>query len=124
MQILFLFQTDMIGDSLYNYVYQDDHEELTKALTIDEAIPSITCRQDGNDDESLITYDSLRPTCVDASKLKEQRKNFNVRMALRTSSRRESVQYEYLQVSGILRPAHECKSSDQNSTQFKLRGNS
>ncbi|KAJ8687744.1 hypothetical protein QAD02_023538, partial [Eretmocerus hayati] len=116
-------QYDMIGDSLYNYTYSSDHEELTRNLTVtppsnnssngnngnskngndsDNAVPTTTTITEG-DDGHCDNRQSKRG-CFEP-----QRRLFNIRLSVRSSSRRESPSYEYVQISGLLRLAHEVK---------------
>ncbi|XP_031789580.1 circadian locomoter output cycles protein kaput isoform X3 [Nasonia vitripennis] len=107
-------QIDLIGDSLYNYTYEKDHEELTRGLTPDQSCmigTSILGASDSLEDSSNSSDDSaVRP---EYSNFKTQRRSFNIRMTQRTNSRRETPQYEYVLVSGVLRLANECRAKER-----------
>lgn len=100
-------QLDLIGDSLYNYVNNEDHEELQHNLMPDEscwATPTIG-QTDSLEEASNSSEDSSLPPKHDYSLFKEQRRTFMVRMAQRMNSRKESVHHEFMQINGVLKLA-------------------
>lgn len=102
----------MIGDSMYNYVYGEDQDELTRGLTPDEnCLAVMPANADSLEESSNSSDDST--TKPEYSEFREQRRNFNVRMAQRTNSRRENVNYEYSLISGVLRLANECRGPNR-----------
>ncbi|KOX81146.1 Neuronal PAS domain-containing protein 2 [Melipona quadrifasciata] len=117
-------QADFLGHSLFNFVHSKDHEELTKNLTPDDvqgllpsSAPQIT---DGVNDNSSSSEDSTSPR-NDRKQFREQRRNFELRMLHRTASRREHTQYEWFEMSGMLRLADACKNSESSSRSSKHR---
>ena len=120
-------QTDLFGQSLYNYVYPDDHEELTKALAMEEPTGQLMIADVPASDENSNSSSTSSTSKSDNGKIKERRRSFNIRMSQRTASRREHTQYECLHVSGLLRAAYACRNSDsgtggrsRNSGKLKL----
>ncbi|XP_043517681.1 neuronal PAS domain-containing protein 2-like isoform X2 [Frieseomelitta varia] len=108
-------QADFLGHSLFNFVYSKDHEELTKNLTPDDVLPSSTPQiTDGVNDNSSSSEDSTSPR-NDRKQFREQRRSFELRMLHRTASRREHTQYEWFEMSGMLRLADACKNSETNA---------
>ncbi|XP_017762707.1 PREDICTED: aryl hydrocarbon receptor nuclear translocator-like protein 2 isoform X2 [Eufriesea mexicana] len=117
-------ETDLLGHSLYTFVHPKDHEELTKNLTPDEmqgmvtsSTPQIT---DGTNDNSNSSEDSTS-TNNERRSFKEQRRSFELRMLHRTASKREHTQYEWFEISGMLRLADACKNSESNGNRTRHR---
>lgn len=111
-------QADFLGHSLFNFVYSKDHEELTENLTPDDVqglLPSSTPQiTDGVNDNSSSSEDSTSPR-NDRKQFREQRRSFELRMLHRTASRREHTQYEWFEMSGMLRLADACKNSESST---------
>lgn len=112
-QLLGHAQTQLLGESLYNYVCPDDHEELSENLTLSE--PSTLSIQDSTDESSCSSDDTPFK--------EEQRKSFNVRISQRTVSRREHIQYESFHVSGSLCLAKACRNTSSNVNRLRQREN-
>ncbi|CAK9797329.1 Neuronal PAS domain-containing protein 2 [Anthophora quadrimaculata] len=117
-------QIDLLGHSLFTYVHPKDHEELTKNLTPDEMqgmVSSSTSQiTDGTNDNSNSSEDSTSAR-NERRPFRTQRRNFELRMLHRTASRREHTQYEWFEISGMLRLADACKNSDSNAKRAKHR---
>ena len=119
-------QADFLGHSLFTFVHPKDHEELTKNLTPDDVqglLPSSTPQiTDGVNDNSSSSEDSSPPR-NDRKQFREQRRSFELRMLHRTASRREHTQYEWFEMSGMLRLADACRGSESNTSRSsKHRG--
>ncbi|XP_012279251.1 uncharacterized protein LOC105699099 isoform X2 [Orussus abietinus] len=112
-------QNELLGQSLYNFVYSEDHEELTQNLTPEEMQRPARPSGVGDDNSNSSAEDPSSPG-VEKS-FKEQRRSFNVRMSQRTVSRREHAQYECLHVSGILRLAEACRTAEANGNRTRHR---
>ncbi|KAK0178050.1 hypothetical protein PV328_002035 [Microctonus aethiopoides] len=99
---------ELIGRSLYSYIHQDDHDELTKALTPDDTFPEITdvnhTDQNSNSSDDVIPLKNNKYISFN-----DQRRNFNIKLAQRTNSRNEHTQFKYFCVSGVLKLADYCK---------------
>ncbi|KAI4489539.1 hypothetical protein M0802_010976 [Mischocyttarus mexicanus] len=126
-------QKELTGQSLYDYVYSEDHDELTKNLTPDEVQPVSTnnlasdCDNSSNSSEISSSSSSTSPKCnLDKiterkSRFSKQRRMFMLRMSQRAVTRREHTQYECLNVTGVLRLADACENP-QNRTSTTRRG--
>ncbi|XP_011299394.1 hypoxia-inducible factor 1-alpha isoform X2 [Fopius arisanus] len=102
--------TELLGKSLFSYVHPEDHEELTRNLTLTEVLPSIT---DGsNQDHNSSSDDDSNPTVE--PNFREQRRNFCIKIAQRTNSRGEHTQYKCFNISGVLRFADFCQKRKGN----------
>lgn len=99
---------ELIGRSLYSYIHQDDHDELTKALTPDDTFPEIIdvnhTDQNSNSSDDVIPLKNNKYISFN-----DQRRNFNIKLAQRTNSRNEHTQFKYFCVSGVLKLADYCK---------------
>ena len=115
LQLNFLLQNQLLGESLYNYVCPEDHEELTKNLTVSDSQPSSGYVNDSTDENSSSSEDSP---------FKEQRRSFSIRISQRTVSRREHIQYECFHVSGSLCLAKACRNNGSNVNRLRQRGTS
>ncbi|CAK9828929.1 Neuronal PAS domain-containing protein 2 [Anthophora retusa] len=117
-------QIDLLGHSLFTYVHPKDHEELTKNLTPDEMQGMVTSSTsqitDGTNENSNSSEDSTSAR-NERRPFRTQRRNFELRMLHRTASRREHTQYEWFEISGMLRLADACKNSDSNAKRAKHR---
>ncbi|XP_017787864.1 PREDICTED: neuronal PAS domain-containing protein 2-like isoform X2 [Habropoda laboriosa] len=118
-------QRDLLGQTLFHYVHQEDHEVLTKNITPDEMqgmVSSSTLQiTDGTNDNSNSSEDSTTSPRNERRPFREQRRSFELRMQHRTASRREDTQYEWFEISGMLRLADACKNSDSNAKRAKHR---
>ncbi|XP_033221977.1 hypoxia-inducible factor 1-alpha-like isoform X2 [Belonocnema kinseyi] len=112
-QLLGHAQTQLLGESLFHYVCPEDHEELTKNLTRNEAEPSTSFMTDLVDENSS--------SSEDVPFKEEQRRSFTIRLAQRTVSRREHAQYECFHISGNLCIAKACKKAGSNVNRLKQR---
>ena len=99
---------------MYNYVYKDDAEELRKGL---KPNPEYLENEDGDEATSSGEDVIYRPIY---GKFKDHRRQFHVRMCIKANSRREPVQYEYVQFTGKIRLAQKCQNRDPNKGE---RGN-
>ncbi|XP_043678857.1 circadian locomoter output cycles protein kaput-like isoform X3 [Vespula pensylvanica] len=113
-------QKELTGQSLYHFVYPEDHEELTKNLTPDEMQPMVGALTMDADNSSNSSEESTSTTLTsqrntERRPFREQRRSFKLRMSQRTVSRREHTQYECLHVSGVLRLADACKNVDNRA---------
>lgn len=116
----FSLQKELTGQSLYQFVYPEDHEELTKNLTPDEMQPMVGGLTTDADNSSNSSEESTSTTSTsqrntERRPFREQRRSFKLRMSQRTVSRREHTQYECLHVSGVLRLADACKNCDNRA---------
>ncbi|XP_043461471.1 circadian locomoter output cycles protein kaput-like isoform X2 [Leptopilina heterotoma] len=111
-------QAQLLGESLYNYVCPEDHEELTKNFSFNDTQRNTTPALESSDqlDESSNSSD-------DFSFKEEQRRSFSIRIAQRTVSRREHIQYECFHVSGNLCLANACRNAGLNVNRLKQREN-
>jgi len=124
-------QNELLGQSLYNFVYPGDYKTLTQNLTPDGMQP-ISPLQNGLQAGSELAHDSNSSSSEDSattqtigerpSSFCEQRRSFQIRMSQRTVSKREQPQYERFDISGVLRLAEACKNADSN--RGKHRGES
>lgn len=125
-------QNELLGQSLYNFVYPEDHDELTRNLRPDDIQTSATPSPTGVTQVSDLVHDNNSSSSEDSTvnhnrvseKKKlfhEQRRNFKIRMAQRTVSRREHTQYESFDISGVLRLAEACKNADANGNRGRHR---
>ncbi|XP_058792700.1 circadian locomoter output cycles protein kaput-like isoform X2 [Phymastichus coffea] len=107
-------QTDLMGESLFNYVYEDDKDELKRQLTPDTSLlPALVSSSDSVEDNSNSSSDDSATYQPDYRQFRSQRRVFNVRMSVRTNSRREAVHYEYIQLSGVLKLSSERMLQEQ-----------
>ncbi|XP_072743069.1 uncharacterized protein [Anoplolepis gracilipes] len=125
-------QNELLGQSLYNFVYPEDHDELSRNLTPDEMQPSTTPSSTGVTQVSDLAHDNNSSSSEDSTMnhnrvneknklFREQRRNFKIRLAQRTVSRREHTQYESFDISGVLRLAEACKNADANGNRGRHR---
>ncbi|XP_029172433.1 circadian locomoter output cycles protein kaput-like isoform X2 [Nylanderia fulva] len=125
-------QNELLGQSLYNFVYCDDHVELTRNLTPDGMQPmQMTPSPTGvaqvhdlvHDNNSSSSEDSTtnHNRTNDKKLFQEQRRNFKIRLAQRANSRRENTQYACFDISGVLRLAEACKNTDANGNRGRHR---
>ncbi|XP_015125703.1 hypoxia-inducible factor 1-alpha isoform X2 [Diachasma alloeum] len=92
--------TELMGKSLYNYVHPDDHDELSRGLAVSGAFPAVT---DGsNHDQNSTSSDNSKRTA-------QRRRNFVIKIAQRTHSRGEHIQYKCFSISGVHRLADYCQ---------------
>jgi len=125
-------QNELLGQSLYNFVYPEDHDELTRNLTPDGMQPMSAPSPTGIAQVSELAHDNSSSSSEESStnhrtnertkRFREQRRNFKIRMAQRTNSRRDHTQYECFDVSGLLRLAEACKNADTNGNRGRQRG--
>lgn len=104
----------MLGESLYNYVCPEDHEELTKNFSFNN-----DAQQNSNVSDQL---DESSNSSDDFSFKEEQRRSFSIRIAQRTVSRREHIQYECFHISGSLCLANACRNAGLNVNRLWQRG--
>ncbi|XP_014487078.1 PREDICTED: uncharacterized protein LOC106750930 isoform X2 [Dinoponera quadriceps] len=123
-------QNELLGQSLYNFVHPEDHNELTRNIRPDDmqltSAPSptqiVTQMSDTASESSSSSSEDSTSQRSDRIKLfREQRRNFKIRMSQRTVSRRENTQYECLDVSGILRLAEACRNAETNGNRGRHR---
>ncbi|XP_024942520.1 uncharacterized protein LOC107269431 isoform X6 [Cephus cinctus] len=115
-------QNEVQGQSLYNFVCPDDHEDLTRNLTPDDEQSSTSeIRSTTASGTSRLSIEENSNSSEDHSsprherRFREQKRSFNLRMSQRAVSRREHTQYEYIHMSGVLRLAEACRKQDANS---------
>ncbi|KAK2581312.1 hypothetical protein KPH14_008087 [Odynerus spinipes] len=113
-------QSELMGQSLYHFVYPEDHEELTRNITPDEMQPIVNSGMkkitDADNSSSSSDESSMSSQGNPEKKpFREQRRDFELRMSQRTVSRREHTQYECLHVSGVLRLADACKNVENRT---------
>lgn len=114
---VFFFQAQLLGESLYNYVCPEDHEELTKNFSFNDTQRNTT--------PALLSSDQLDESSNSSDDFpfkEEQRRSFSIRIAQRTVSRREHIQYECFHVSGSLCLANACRNAGLNVNRLKQRG--
>ncbi|XP_020296520.1 circadian locomoter output cycles protein kaput-like isoform X2 [Pseudomyrmex gracilis] len=122
-------QNEMLGQSLYSFVYLEDHDELKRNLSTED-IQSTTAK--GNISQiSELVHDNNSSSSEDSTTnhkpnerlkfFREQRRNFSIRLAQRTVSKRNTTQYECFEISGVLRLADACKNADLNGNKGKYR---
>ncbi|XP_018392295.1 PREDICTED: aryl hydrocarbon receptor nuclear translocator 2-like [Cyphomyrmex costatus] len=126
-------QNELLGQSLYNFIYPEDRDELTRNLTPDGMQPMSSTPSPTNLSQvSELTHDNSSNSSEESSmssqrsnertkRFYEQRRNFKIRMAQRTNSRRDHTQYECFEVSGLLRLAEACKNADNNGHKGRQR---
>ncbi|XP_011698026.1 PREDICTED: circadian locomoter output cycles protein kaput-like isoform X2 [Wasmannia auropunctata] len=123
-------QNELLGQSLYNFVYPEDHDELTRNLTPDGMPPMSTpsgvaqvseLAHDNNSSSSEESSTANHRTNERIKRFREQRRNFKIRLAQRTNSRRDHTQYECFDISGLLRLAEACKNADTNGNRGRQR---
>lgn len=85
---------------------------------VSSSTPQIT---DGSNDNSSSSEDSVPPR-NERRPFQEQRRSFELRMLHRTASRREHTQYEWFEISGMLRLADACRNSESNANRANHRG--
>ncbi|XP_015172426.1 PREDICTED: uncharacterized protein LOC107064328 isoform X2 [Polistes dominula] len=124
-------QKELTGQSLYHYIYSEDHEELRKNLTPDEMQPitnTITSDGDSNSNSSEISSTSSstsqknnsdRNNVPDRNTFRKQRRMFMLRMSQRTTTRREHTQYECLNVTGVLKLADACENPQNRNARHR-----
>ena len=78
-----------------------DHNELTQNLQVDEKL-LVAAIEDSNSSSSS---KSIKENGTRSNIFKEQRRTFNIRMAMRGNTRKDEVQYEHLMISGVLKLA-------------------
>ncbi|XP_043285664.1 hypoxia-inducible factor 1-alpha-like isoform X2 [Venturia canescens] len=105
-------QADLLGQSIYNYVIPEDHDELARNLTPSESTNRLMLTESQGED-SIESEDS-RPIGGNEMPFGDERRSFDLRMSQRAASRREHTQYEWLHISGLLRPAEACRSAGKN----------
>lgn len=115
LEFVFLLQAQLLGESLYNYICPEDHEELTKNLSFNDAQRNSSSLVTEQLDESSNSSDEF-------SFKEEQRRSFSIRIAQRTVSRREHIQYECFHVSGSLCLANACRNASLNVNRLRQRG--
>ncbi|XP_051162603.1 circadian locomoter output cycles protein kaput-like isoform X2 [Leptopilina boulardi] len=108
-------QAQLLGESLYNYVCPEDHEELTKNFSFNN-----DAQQNSNVSDQL---DESSNSSDDFSFKEEQRRSFSIRIAQRTVSRREHIQYECFHISGSLCLANACRNAGLNVNRLWQREN-
>ncbi|XP_011877084.1 PREDICTED: aryl hydrocarbon receptor nuclear translocator-like protein 1 isoform X2 [Vollenhovia emeryi] len=117
-QLLGHVQIELLGQSLYNYVYPKDHDELTRNLTPDGMQPMSAATSPSSQVSEVAHDNNSSSSCSDNSSTAshqlsgdgiknfcEQRRTFRIHIAQRTNSRRDHTQYECFEVSGLLRLA-------------------
>lgn len=119
-------QADLLGHSLASFVHPEDIDELTKNLTPDEmqgaVSPSLPQITDGTHDNSNSSEESSSVSPSNERRpFREQRRNFELRLLHRTASRREHTQYEWFEISGMLRLADACRNSELNANRPRRR---
>ncbi|XP_032668631.1 circadian locomoter output cycles protein kaput-like isoform X1 [Odontomachus brunneus] len=122
-------QNELLGQSLYNFVHPEDHEELTRNIRPDDmqvtTAPSptgvIQMSDSASENSSSSSEDSTSQRSEKVKLFREQRRNFKIRMSQRTVSRRENTQYECLDISGILRLAEACRNAESNGNKGRHR---
>ncbi|XP_018049096.1 PREDICTED: aryl hydrocarbon receptor nuclear translocator 2-like isoform X1 [Atta colombica] len=127
-------QNELLGQCLFNFIYPDDLDELKRNLLPDgQPMTSSTPSPMNISQVSELTHDNSSNSSEESStssqrsneKLKrffEQRRNFKIRIAQRTNSRRDHTQYECFDISGLLRLAEACKNVDiQNGHRGRQR---
>ncbi|KYM82224.1 Aryl hydrocarbon receptor nuclear translocator-like protein 2 [Atta colombica] len=125
---------ELLGQCLFNFIYPDDLDELKRNLLPDgQPMTSSTPSPMNISQVSELTHDNSSNSSEESStssqrsneKLKrffEQRRNFKIRIAQRTNSRRDHTQYECFDISGLLRLAEACKNVDiQNGHRGRQR---
>lgn len=126
-------QNELLGQNLYDYVYEEDRKELTRNLTPDGMQPMSTPSPAGiaqvsevqaHDNNSSSSEDSTtnHRTNEKTKHFREQRRNFKLRIQQRANSKRDNTQYESFDVSGLLRLAEACKNADTNVNRGRQRG--
>ncbi|XP_015429416.1 PREDICTED: hypoxia-inducible factor 3-alpha-like [Dufourea novaeangliae] len=121
-------QTEMLGHSLYDFIHPKDRNELTEKLTPDDMpgavsssllLPQIT---DATNDSSTSSQDTSSSSARSERKpFREQRRYFDLRMLHRTASRREHIQYKWVEISGTLTLAETVKNSKSHSSRSQHR---
>ncbi|KAG7188098.1 hypothetical protein KM043_015948 [Ampulex compressa] len=119
-------QNELLGQSLYNFVYPEDHEELTRNITPDEMQACITsgaaqAAEATNENSSSSSSEDSSVHRNEKKLFREQRRCFKLRMSQRTVSRREHTQYECLDISGILRLAEACRNYENAENRTRHR---
>ncbi|XP_011052681.1 PREDICTED: uncharacterized protein LOC105145055 isoform X1 [Acromyrmex echinatior] len=117
-------QNELLGQCLFNFIYPDDLDELKRNLLPDgQSMSSSTPSPMSISQVSELTHDNSSNSSEESStssqrsnekpkRFFEQRRNFKIRIAQRTNSRRDHTQYECFDVSGLLRLAEACKNVD------------
>ncbi|KMQ96377.1 neuronal pas domain-containing protein 2 [Lasius niger] len=126
-------QNELLGQSLFNFVYPEDHGELSRNLKPDGMQSTTAPSPTGVAQVSDLVHDNNSSSSEDSTTnhnrtneknkplFHEQRRNFKIRMAQRTVSRREHTQYESFDISGVLRLAEACKNADTNGNRGRHR---
>ncbi|EFN85711.1 Neuronal PAS domain-containing protein 2 [Harpegnathos saltator] len=123
-------QNELLGQSLYNFIHPEDHDELTRNIRPDEmqltTVPSPTgvaqqVSDSTSENSSSSSEDSSSQRTDRIKFFREQRRNFKIRMSQRTVSRRENTQYECLDISGILRLAEARRNAESNGNKGRHR---
>ncbi|XP_018375813.1 PREDICTED: aryl hydrocarbon receptor nuclear translocator-like protein 2 isoform X1 [Trachymyrmex cornetzi] len=126
-------QNELLGQCLFNFIYPDDLDELKRNLLPDgQPMSSSTPSPMNIPQVSELTHDNSSNSSEESStssqrsnekpkRFFEQRRNFKIRIAQRTNSRRDHTQYECFDVSGLLRLAEACKNVDINEHRGRQR---
>ncbi|XP_018317009.1 circadian locomoter output cycles protein kaput isoform X2 [Mycetomoellerius zeteki] len=126
-------QNELLGQSLFNFIYPEDHDELKRNLSSDGIEPmSSTPSPMSISQVSELKHDNISDSSEESSMSSqrsnerpkcfyEQRRSFKIRIAQRTNSRRDHTQYECFEVSGLLRLAEACKNLDPNGHRGRQR---
>lgn len=123
-------QNELLGQSLYNFVHSEDHDVLKRNLTPDGMQPAMAPSPVSIGQVSDLTSDNSSNSSEDSTShrperikfFREQRRTFKIRMSQRTISRREHTQYEYVNISGILRLAEACRNTESSGNRGRHRG--
>ncbi|XP_078043169.1 uncharacterized protein LOC144473291 isoform X2 [Augochlora pura] len=119
-------QGDLLGYSLYDFIHPKDRDELTQNLNVDDlhsvvasstSLPQVTNATNENSTSSEDSS-SLRH---ERRTFREQRRIFELRMLHRTASRREHTQYEWFELSGMLKLAESCRNPESQANRANHR---
>nr|XP_033331823.1 circadian locomoter output cycles protein kaput-like isoform X1 [Megalopta genalis] len=120
-------QGDLLGYSLYDFIHPRDREELTKNLKVEDlqgvagssssSLPQLSNAANENstssEDSSTLRHER--------NPFREQRRIFELRMLHRTASRREHTQYEWFELSGMLKLAESCRNPESQANRARHR---
>ncbi|XP_063986189.1 circadian locomoter output cycles protein kaput-like isoform X2 [Diachasmimorpha longicaudata] len=94
---------ELLGKSLFSYVYPEDHDELSRALVVNEDTLALV---DGTISDQNPTLSSEEITAKRRNY--RERRTFVVKIAQKTTSRGEHIQYKCFSISGVLKLAEHC----------------